>query len=242
MRGQLPEPQSNWAERKYYLNHPLLHPPPLLFLVHPEAGRHTPEHKIPLHAHDSLHRAVTAILGNRVLDLDDVTDAHAAAASIAFGHQHAVAAHGERGHHRRASGAMDREHVRADEVGAGDEFEGRQQGNREVEQEIATMEGHEDWRGLGQGVLMVAWLVCWYDGGLGSSTVSPTARYVIMPRLRDTEIFLILEFLVGREKDQISIHRHLINFSQMIIRIASSVSLLSIFLAFQCSGRFSVDS
>lgn len=126
-----------------------------------------------------------------MLNLDNVTDAHAAATSIAFGHQYAVAAHGERGHHGRAPGAMDSEHVGTDEVCAGDEFEGREQGDREIEQEgIATMEGHEYWKRWAGSWLhgwLVGLLVC---GGLGSLLSALRARYVIVPRLRNIFYFL----------------------------------------------------
>lgn len=80
-----------------------------------------------------------------MLDLDDVAHAHAAAASVAFGDQDAVAAHGERGHHGRALGGVNGDYVRADEVHARREFEGCEQREGEVAQDghVRVEEGGE---------------------------------------------------------------------------------------------------
>lgn len=122
-----------------YLNHALLFTYPLFLvvvIVGPiSTGRFTPEHKVSLHAHDPLYRAVTAIFGHGVLDLDDVANAHAAAASVAFRDQDAVASHGERGHHGRALGGVDGDYVRADKVHACRQFEGCEQRQRQVAQD-----------------------------------------------------------------------------------------------------------
>lgn len=141
-----PHTTIKFGREKVYLNHPLLRVfSPIILLLHPRTGRYTSEHEIPLHAHDALHGAVATILGHRVLDLDDVADAYAATASVTFGHQDAVAAHGECGHHGWAHGALDGEQVRVDEVHARAEFESRERdGGEGVQGGDATHWGLEE--------------------------------------------------------------------------------------------------
>lgn len=148
----------------FYLNHaPVLVTGALVVLFHPGTGCGASEHEIAFHAHDPLHGAVAAVLGHRVLDVDDVADAHAPPAPVPFGHHDAVAAHGQRGHHGRAQGAVDGEDVRADEMHAGHHFDRFQHGEGEVAQGRREVEAHRGLGADGIGGVGHGWLFG-YDG------------------------------------------------------------------------------